>query len=122
MFKQTTYKRIDDAHNEMLEIIQDIEDHSNDPEYMKDQIKYLIEFTDRHFEDENSLMRDSHYKDYKNHYDSHRYKILELFSFYREGWDVDVYAQKVNDLKKWFDIHILQYDDPLAEFLLKKSP
>ena len=117
---QTGYKRIDDQHRELVNIINDlyetgvVGDLSN--EYVRRSfnaiIKRTIDYATYHFSYEEKIMKAINYSISKDHISKHRafsIKVVEEVDKYENG-DNLVIEDFINFLKNWLINHIIVED------------
>lgn len=120
------YKRIDDQHRELINIINDLhEAESGDlsiPE-VKDKFKIIlkrtVDYATYHFATEEKIMKAVHYKSFKEHISKHREfssKVLEEVIKYTNGENVDM-EDFIVYLRDWLFSHILGDDKAFVDEL-----
>jgi hemerythrin len=76
--------------------------------------KFMIEYIEMHFSDEEELMLESHYPDYQNHKLDHNDFITLYHSFQDEitnrGPSIFLANRMLKELSKWWENHILKAD------------
>lgn len=113
------YKRVDDQHRELINIINDLHAaESGDlsiPE-VKDRFKIIlkrtVDYATYHFATEEKIMKAVHYKSFKEHISKHREfssKVLEEVIKYMNGEKVDM-EDFIVYLRDWLFSHILGDD------------
>lgn len=116
----TGYKRVDDQHFELVNIINELYDSSNDKDldldHVKDSfkkaIKRTIDYASYHFSYEEKIMYAINYSKTKEHISRHRSftnGVLEQVKFYEDGSRF-VANQFLKYLRDWLLTHITVED------------
>lgn len=114
------YKRIDDQHKELINIINDLHEAASNgdlsiPE-VKDRFKIIlkrtVDYATYHFATEEKIMKAVHYQSFKEHISKHREfssKVLEEVMKYTNGENIDM-EDFIVYLRDWLFSHILGAD------------
>ena len=119
-------KLIDDQHKQLFRIINDLHDawKGNKPrEVIGDIFSGLLDYTDKHFKQEEELFRRYGYPETSAHVDAHRAlvtKAVEVKNKFDKG-ELTVNADVMNFLKNWLNNHILRVDKKYSAFLNSKG-
>lgn len=119
-------KLIDEQHKQLFRIINDL--HSawkeNRPsEAIGNIFSGLVEYTDKHFKQEEELFSKYGYPETPSHMDAHRAlvgKAVEIKDKFTKG-QLKVDAEVMNFLKNWLNNHILRVDKKYSAFLNSKG-
>lgn len=117
---KTGYKRIDNQHKELINIINDLYEIGVNRDITDDQIKKsfnsiikrTVDYATYHFNYEENIMKAINYSVSKNHINKHRsfsLKIVEEVTKYENG-DKLVIKDFIEFLKNWLINHILIED------------
>ena len=121
------YKRVDDQHRELINIINDLHSAAENgglsiPE-IKDKFKIIlkrtVDYATYHFATEEKIMKAIHYKHFKEHISKHREfssKVLEEVIKYTNGENVDM-DDFIVYLRDWLFSHILGEDKAFVDEL-----
>ena len=121
------YKRIDDQHRELINIINDLHASAEKgnlliPE-VKDKFKIIlkrtVDYATYHFATEEKIMKAVHYKSFKEHITKHREfssKVLEEVIKYTNDENVDM-EDFIVYLRDWLFSHILGDDKAFVDEL-----
>ncbi|AQQ70612.1 McHr [Limihaloglobus sulfuriphilus] len=119
---------IDEQHKMLLEKINDISkavEADRGPEKIGDMLDFLLEYSDFHFNAEESHMREMAYPDLEAHRQQHKEfveTIKELIRDFLEDGPTRELAEAVNTmLVNWLRKHIKTVDAKLAVFLNEKG-
>jgi len=117
-------KEIDDEHKELVALLNHIYDAmlAGQPrEALGGLLDELIEHTKSHFANEERLMEERRYHEYRQHKEEHE-KLADEAIAIKKNIDKGagmVTLQIVDYLKKWLVDHILSADHKFGEYLLK---
>jgi hemerythrin len=121
-------KFIDDQHKMLLEKLNDISkaiEADRGPEKIGDTLDFLLEYTDFHFNAEESHMREMAYPELDAHQAQHKEFVAtlkELIRDFLEDGPTRELADAVNTmLYNWLVKHIKTVDTKLAAFLNEKG-
>ena len=120
------YKRVDDQHRELINIINDLHAAENGdlsiPE-VKDKFKIIlkrtVDYATYHFATEEKIMKAVHYKFFKEHISKHREfssKVLEEVIKFTNGEKVDM-EDFIVYLRDWLFSHIVGEDKAFVDEL-----
>ena len=120
------YKRVDDQHRELINIINDLHAAENGdlsiPE-VKDKFKIIlkrtVDYPTYHFATEEKIMKAVHYKFFKEHISKHREfssKVLEEVIKFTNGEKVDM-EDFIVYLRDWLFSHIVGEDKAFVDEL-----
>lgn len=121
------YKRIDEQHKELVNIINDLYDASRDgnilnsevKEKFKTVLKKAIDYATYHFDTEEKIMRAVRYKSFKEHMSKHREfsnKVLEETIKYANDKNMDM-EDFIVYLRDWLFNHIVYEDKVFVDEL-----
>lgn len=114
---------IDDQHKILIKLINDTSKmimKKND-KGVGEILRELLDWTDKHFAEEEELFSATEYPDIKKHKEEHGYfinKIKELMED-RRNRDVDVSLNILQFLKNWLFYHIEIIDKTYAPYVIK---
>ena len=112
--------RLDDAHRQLFELVQAaiVALQTAGRREAGQAIAALCDDACRHFFDENVLMREIDFPGYYNHYEQHRRLVLDLerlqAALALRPLDV---AAAVQELRSWFTLHLVNYDQELSVYV-----
>jgi hemerythrin len=119
--------KIDDQHKELYRRMNEIVNAVMDgkaKEEINDFTRFLVEYTDFHFRDEESLMTQHAYPGYNAQKSAHDYFRKEVQKMRQDisggGVAGEVVTQVVLKLGNWFNDHIRRMDRELGQFLKPK--
>lgn len=118
--------KLDDQHKEIFDLLRRLGGavENNEGKNALDAIfDNLIDYTQAHFETEETLMEEFEYPDYQLHVDEHNL-LLEVVQDFRKKLDLKGKPMREADMKfllDWLEIHILGADKKLGEFLTGKG-
>ena len=115
---------IDEQHHKLFLLIDElttcIEDGS-DKEKLKDTLDFLIDYTVKHFNDEEEIQLKYEYPMYKRHkvlHEDFKDSVSELVNNYESNENTDELGAGVNEiLTKWMVYHILNEDRKLGDHI-----
>ena len=121
------YKRIDDQHRELINIINDLHAaselgdlyNSEARDKFKIVLKRTVDYATYHFATEEKIMKAVHYKYFKEHISKHREfssKVLENVIKYTNGENVDM-DDVIVYLRDWLFSHIIGEDKNFVDEL-----
>ncbi len=117
---------IDNDHKKLIMLINNLQtakDFKTDPQFEKQTLDEVINYTLYHFEREESFMEENGYPDFLPHKAKHQeliYKVNEYVKTYNKGGDGAIEAL-LKYLKTWLISHINGTDQEYAEFLRSKG-
>ncbi len=109
------YKRIDDQHLELIEIINDLHDcmdNRNSKDEFKKALRKTVEYVAYHFSYEEKIMHVIKYNKILEHSSYHREFTQTIYNYVKsyENGSLDAINNLVQYLKDWFLNHILVTD------------
>jgi hemerythrin-like metal-binding protein len=118
---------IDEEHRQIIDTmnrIADLNRKSFDKEQLLSSFKLLIGLTQKHFKDEEELMRQENYPNFETHKRIHD-SFLETLERYKVEMESSVYRRfpsAVFDFfKTWITTHIMIVDRQYQEFFIKNQ-
>jgi len=120
------YENVDMQHRRLFELVSDLvfacEDGS-DVKRLKDTIDFLVDYTVKHFYDEESVQVQWNYPDYKRHKQLHedfKVTVMEIVGKYNENGSSEELSRDVNKIVvRWIADHIQREDKKIGEFIRK---
>ncbi|MGO9015289.1 MAG: bacteriohemerythrin [Dissulfurispiraceae bacterium] len=119
-------KLIDEQHKQLFRLINDLYAawKSNKPrEVMGNVFSGLLDYTDKHFKQEEEIFNRYGYPETSNHMEIHRAlvkQVVETKNKFDRG-EIKVNADIMNFLKNWLNNHILRVDKKYSAFLNSKG-
>ncbi len=119
---------IDQEHKELIRIIGELMDacsKGKGREEMLKTIRFLEQYTIRHFSDEENLQRKYNYPDFQNHLTYHaQFKTtVQTLSkrIQAEGASIGLLAEINRNVASWFTTHIRMQDTKVAAYLKQQG-
>jgi len=116
-------KVIDDQHKKLLDIVNDLYNHSSDNpdeegEYFKSVIGQAVEYIKTHFSEEEKFMKAIKFPDYDNHKKEHNSFVLNVIKSIKDFEDGKrlVLVNFASFLKEWILAHIAIEDNKYAVY------
>ena len=84
LYEVITNKHIDEQHQKLIELTNELIDNSNaefNSRLISESLDELMKYSKYHFEDEERLMRKCKYPDYEQHVKEHEWFVLRISSF-----------------------------------------
>jgi hemerythrin len=112
--------RLDDAHRRLFDLVQAaiVALQAADRRQAGRAIAALCDDACGHFLDENVLMREIDFPGYYNHFEQHRRLVLDLerlqAALALRPLDA---AAAVQELRSWFTLHLVNYDQELSAYV-----
>jgi hemerythrin len=119
-------KRFDDEHQELFRILNQLYDGMmarRGQEVLESVLKDLLQYTEKHFADEEVVMRNAAYPQLQAQIEQHRRftdKIKELLTKYKAG-SIGMTVEVLDFLTDWLKKHIIGMDKQYSEFLNAKG-
>ncbi|MDR1893478.1 MAG: bacteriohemerythrin [Spirochaetales bacterium] len=117
---------VDEQHRQLFKTINTLLDAiaaNQSKKEISKAIRFLADYTERHFSDEEDLLKKYRYPDFDKHkkiHDAFKKTVLELENDFVSGKDAEI-AQKVHNLiGDWLVFHIKGMDLQWAEFIREK--
>jgi hemerythrin len=121
-------KLIDDQHQELLRITNDLFNHcvgdeESEKAYLRKVIQGVVDYIKVHFSTEEKLLLQTNYPDYKNHKQEHDTFVLTVVEQVRNIKDRKFsLVTFTRYLKDWILTHIAVSDKKYAEYFRKNAP
>ncbi len=116
----------DNDHKKLIMLINNLQtakDFKTDPQFVKQTLDEVINYTLYHFEREETIMEENSYPDLLPHKAKHQeliYKVNEYVKNHNKGED-DALEALLKHLKTWLVGHINGTDQEYSEFLIGKG-
>ena len=122
---KTGNERIDSQHRRLFELMSELVSSSMDgssAEKLGQTLNFLVDYTIRHFSDEEALQLEYKYPDYNRHkqlHDNFKAKVGELVGKYDAGGSSEELVSNVNSIVvKWLVTHIQNEDKKIGAHIL----
>ncbi|PKK88354.1 MAG: hypothetical protein CVV64_19170 [Candidatus Wallbacteria bacterium HGW-Wallbacteria-1] len=118
-------KKLDDQHHTLVDLINSLHSalaRGKANERLGNILNELIEYTQKHFADEENLMRTHKYPGLDEQLRIHRHlvsKVLEIRAKFEEGRPMGI--EVMNFLKDWLMTHILKVDMQYSEYFTQRG-
>ena len=124
----TGNKQIDEQHKQLFKAVNDLISACSSGQgrdKLDPTIKFLVDYTTKHFADEEKLQQQYQYPDYNNHkklHENFKKTALELTKQLKEEGASTVLVGKVNStIGNWLINHIQREDKKVADHILSKG-
>lgn len=117
---------IDQQHKRLINLINQLHtavDYSTGPEFEREALDELVDYTKTHFSYEEGLMEQNGYPDFEPHKAQHQKmfkKVEEVLSEYEKDQDTAM-ANAAEYLKQWLINHINGTDKEYSSYLISKG-
>ncbi|WP_052299736.1 bacteriohemerythrin [Treponema primitia] len=119
---------IDSQHKQIFRLTSNLAEASKngqDAKFLKETLEFLINYTVKHFSDEEALASRYSYPDYRDHkklHDDFRITVTQLSAEYdTKGSSQELWDKVTTTVVHWVIQHIKQQDFKLAEFIRKTT-
>ena len=117
---------IDNDHKKLIHLINNLQTAMNfktDPQFEKQTLDEVIDYTQYHFKREEDLMENNDYPDFVPHKEAHTRMIDQVNAYVEayENGDENAIESLLNYLKQWLIKHINGTDQEYSEFLISKG-
>jgi len=120
----TGNKLIDDQHKQLVKATNDLMDACKSGQgqaYLDTTMQFLVDYTIKHFGDEEKLQQQYHYPDYLNHkklHDAFKSSMAELAKKLKsEGPTATLTIKISSSVSEWLIQHILNEDKKVAAYI-----
>jgi len=118
---ETGHPLIDSQHKELIKTINELLDacyQGQAADHVAKTLNFLIDYTKRHFHDEEGLQQQSHYPDYPNHRKLHEDFVKSIAGLAEElkqsGPTPSLVNKIISGVGNWLVQHIMQQDVRVA--------
>ncbi len=113
--------QIDEEHKRLLDLanrVFDFTDPSNQVDEVTETVKELFKYMKLHFANEQKLMQEVGYPDYKQHAQAHGALVRAMNGLLRNGGDLDnLLVNLRHAMVDWVVWHIINEDKKIAEYV-----
>jgi hemerythrin len=120
----TGNKLIDGQHKDLFKMVNDLMDactNGRGQEHIDEMMQFLINYTVKHFEDEERLQQQNKYPDFENHkklHEAFKATVGDLAKRLKtEGASVSLVTQITSSAGTWLRNHIRHEDKKLAAYI-----
>ena len=121
-------EKIDSQHKELIKTINTLHQACRSGEgfnVIDETMKFLLDYTVNHFNDEETLQRSVGFPDYRNHKEIHEAFKAQAVGFYeklKSGTSKNVFLiQMSTAIAEWVVNHVTKEDKKIGEYLKAKS-
>jgi len=114
-------KKIDDQHHQLFDLINTLVqscDDGRDKEKLKNALDFLVDYTVRHFNDEEALQIECKFPEYEQHKNLHedfKVTVTDLVGrFLKSGSSADLNSDIKTIVIKWLVNHVLYEDKKIG--------
>jgi hemerythrin len=125
---ETGHLLIDSQHKELIKTINELVDACHQgqaADQVSKTLNFLLDYTKRHFHDEEALQQQSNYPDYPNHHKLHEDFVQSVVSLAAElkqtGPTPQIINKIVSGVGNWLVQHIMQQDTQVAAHIKKTA-
>ena len=124
----TGYEKVDSQHRQLFALLSDVANacsDGSDTERLRSTINFLVDYTVRHFHDEEALQIQWNYPDYACHkqlHDDFKETVAGIVSKYGEKGSSAELSDDVNKIiVRWIVNHIQREDKKIGDYIRKKD-
>jgi len=117
---------VDTQHKRLFELVSNLVSsciNGTETEHLQDTLDFLVEYTIKHFHDEETLQIQVHYPEYERHKQLHedfKVSVGELLQRFAQNTSPTELSSDVNKIVvKWLVSHILQEDKKIGRHIHK---
>ena len=122
------YEHVDNQHRELFQLLNDLVVaclEGNNTEKLKNTIDFLVDYTLKHFHDEEAIQIQWNYPEYKGHkqlHDDFKVTVTGIVQKYNENGSSLELCDEVNKIiVKWIVNHIQNEDKKIGDYIRKKD-